>query len=268
MPSTKPGPGAPKCLVPRCRARARVDLCDTHKAVVREMRALRGEFDLIDADPVRHHLGLLHRRGRGWVAIAREARMGRPTLMRIVQGQPEITREQAMRIVAIPAAWQRSYLIVPSVGGRRRLDALAWQGWPKYDIAAGIGVHVDTLNSITTSDNMRARVGADLAEFYDAHADTPGPSSLARARARNRGAIPAAAWTDSSIDDPDAQPIGMRPTTVNGNARRVHVDDIVHLVRLRLTFAEIAEKMGIAESTVRDAWSAAQHQSQEQEGVA
>ena len=96
---------------------------------------------------------------------------------------------------------------VPHLGATRRLHALMRIGWP-HTALAGTYNEEQLLQRISRSRGQRikARNYRWMAALFDRYALTPGPSNSARIRAEKRGLAPPLAWSDDTIDDPNAQP--------------------------------------------------------------
>ncbi len=93
-------------------------------------------------------------------------------------------------------------------GTTRRAQAIARAGWPIRHVAAETGLSPDAIRVIT-----RGEAGAVRASTYDAFvaayrnlAEMEGPSATTRSRAAAKGWLDHWAWTDETIDDPDALP--------------------------------------------------------------
>lgn len=183
-------------------------LCYDHYNKQARIRRANGDADKIPTDAVRAHIQLLRWRGWTWAQIAAAGKTSTPTLNRVAAGElATMRRDKTARILAIPATWQHTRTAVPTVGTRRRLSALAWQGWSRPAVARELGMSPWTLGA--RNRHIHAFVAAAVAEFYDRHAHLPGPSPAYARKARTLGAIPAAAWDDDAIDDPRRRPIGV-----------------------------------------------------------
>ena len=102
----------------------------------------------------------------------------------------------------------RSYT-VPSLGARRRIQALRAVGWSRERIAREAGWATSgSLRYVTRSDTMTRATHDRIAEVYErlCMQTPPDPQGAARARtwATRLGLAPPLAWDD--IDDPDATP--------------------------------------------------------------
>lgn len=173
----------------------------------------RWESSRIPADGVAAHLRALIRAGRSRTWIARATGVPEATIHRLLAGQSTITRHNAYRLLALTRADRpRGKTWVPATGTKRRLEALACQGWSQVDIARLAGLNANTLSRVVrdsprqvaaaTADAV-ARVYLQLARLCR----TDRTGRWVQARARRRGYLPPAAWTPWTIDDPKARPL-------------------------------------------------------------
>jgi len=133
------------------------------------------------------------------------------------------------------------------VGTRRRLQALAWNGWTLEAISERTGVPMMSLSNARTGARRLVSVATRnaVADVYEQlqNQHQQGGSGRAAFIARKRGWAPPAAWDDDTIDDPGAQPEGLvqrgRRTT-----DPLIVEDIADLHRVGYTDREIATRLG------------------------
>ena len=200
------------CSLPRCNQGPvhSWGLCQRHAYKQWRLKVQRGEYQRVDTELVRYHLDALRRRGWTYPLIGNKVRLSERTLAKIVTGDiTEVRADKATAILGIPLTWQATALSVPSDGTRRRLSALAWQGWSAREICRQTGMSTYTLYNVMKRDRLEARTAVTIAEFYTAHVHQPGPDRSYALEARTKGAIPAAAW-DGDLDDPDLRPQGLR----------------------------------------------------------
>lgn len=174
-------------------------------------------------------LGRIHRRSaEAWAEVDRLLAAGwTDTAIATAAGLPVRTISGGLRqrTQGIPHAWSRLVAeailthtptppsgMVSALGARRRLQALAVAGWSLPDLSPHIGLHWQTLTQIRAGNTTRItpRVASLITATYAALEMAQGPSPKTRANARRYGWAPALAWDDESIDDPDAQPSGIR----------------------------------------------------------
>lgn len=249
----------PCCSVPRHA----LGLCRIHYSREYRLRLLRGEFERVEIEPVVRHLDLLRSRGYSWEGIDRAAGIAQDTLLKIRMGELlTIHAIRARRILAIEQTWQRTMVPVPSIGTKRRLAALYWQGWTTKDIGPEIGISWHTIAK--AKDSLYARNAAAVDDFYRVYAYTSGPNRTWAKTARRRGAIPAAAWDDDVIDDPDARPQLGESEPSRGGLRRIYLDEVEHLRGFGMSDDEIAERLDVEVHSIRDA----ERRQRRQRGVA
>lgn len=113
------------------------------------------------------------------------------------------------------------YRRVSAVGTRRRIEALAWVGWSGQQLAAELGVSRTAVAAHRHRDVVLVSTARAVRDLYQAWGLREGPSPKARATARRRGYVPAAAWDDDDLDD-----LRGRPHLSQGAARAEVVDDV------------------------------------------
>lgn len=227
--------------------------------------------DQIDAAPVREHVGRLLAGGMTVTQIQNLSGVNR-TAIRVLLGDFP-GRKPSVQVRALTASrLLRTRLdrgssidgLVPAAGTRRRLRALYAIGYTQRDIASRLGGGPTArVVQAARAEVVRAATAAAVERLYRELADTPGPSSRAREHARNRGWLPPIWWDDDIIDDPLAEPEGIReyrPTSVqrsvDGHRTRITeyelIDDVtlprpvrVELMTSRgLSIEEIADRIG------------------------
>lgn len=129
-----------------------------------------------------------------------------------------------------------------AVGARRRLEALAAIGHPPTDLAELLNLERGAFAFWHLE--VPPYKYAELARLFSRLELTPGPSKQARTHAAAHGWAPPLAWDEDTIDDPDAEPQGVRP----GYRRQVppdFVDMVLESRDLGHYDEQIAEAMGI-----------------------
>lgn len=185
--------------------------CASHDGKLRYLRSQRGVTGPVDATQVRAHLHALRARGWSWSAIADAGRTSTRLAIRVADGDmATVPRRTAATILAVPITWRPSRLPVPVEGTRRRLQALAWMGWPVRTVSGRIGRGSRVLTLTMSQPRIAAALAAAVAEVYEQLADTTGPSEHTRRRAHRLGFAPPAAWDDLDIDDPATDAHGIR----------------------------------------------------------
>lgn len=94
---------------------------------------------------------------------------------------------------------------IPSIGTRRRIEALQWMGYTLQHIADEAGWKSEqAVFRLTTRDWLESRTADRISDVYERLCMTIGPSIRARSRACTKGYLPPLAWTN--IDDPNERP--------------------------------------------------------------
>lgn len=174
------------------------------------------------AEPVRAHVRALQAAGVPWRQVATAAGVSQATVNRLLFAKPatgRIRTEAAEQIMAVTASLETisGHVPIDATGTRRRLQALAANGWSGAKIAAYLGIDRTGATRMFTAERVAARKALAVAELYDRLWDQAPPerdrfdraaSTQARAVAVARGWPPPLAWDDDTIDDPDARPHG------------------------------------------------------------
>ncbi|MEW2393125.1 hypothetical protein AB0933_32670 [Streptomyces venezuelae] len=208
--------------------------------------------------------------------------LSRNTFYRLLRGLP-VTRDSEQRVLSVPAPRPAAQMValfdVPSVCTQRRLQALAWQGWPPEVLEGRLGVHAGWIvrcyrrKAVTAA--TRTRVAGLYDEFWNVLPEDVGVDA-GRARAVRDAAIEAGfcgplAWDDDTIDDPDALPQtdAMAPLVSEGGnlvdrwlmgesvvlAPRDKVAALLHLYEWSvLPPAQIAARLEMSESAAEQIW--------------
>jgi hypothetical protein len=139
---------------------------------------------------------------------------------------------------------------VPSVGLRRRVQALACLGWDMYAIARELDAYPDKVRQWTLHPTVYRTTHEQLAAVYDRLSmrlpptDTPEQKAnvaKTRNRAARNGWLPPLAWDDETLDDPDARPARSRDERRRTDLDPVVVERVLAGERLPMTPAERAE---------------------------
>lgn len=230
-------------LADRCRC----DACAAASSAYSHQRKVAigaGRRGMIPTRAIHTHIERLTAAGMSVTEIERAAGLGSGSLSASIRrGATHVRRATANRILALTPDPGAGSSLVPAAGTHRRLQALATLGWPVSWVLAHAGVYVDL--SGERRGRVRYATAAAVSRSYDTLWNTPPPTNTpARARAvtatrkratRHRWPGPLA-WDDDTIDDPHATP-APRP---RGTSRRVHVDDIEHLVDMGMHLDAVA----------------------------
>ena len=100
---------------------------------------------------------------------------------------------------------------IGATGARRRLQALAFIGYSLKDVAVASGLSYTTVGSVREERTgiVRVAIHNRILAAYRELQKQPGSSIVARQNAFKRGWVSPLAWEDHTIDDPEAQPIGL-----------------------------------------------------------
>lgn len=220
----KPG----ECRRKACTRRIdRAGLCPQHYRTSTE----RG---YVDPTPTRQHIYALNESGMSYRAIAAEAAMTAQGIYYLLHGSTTIQKATAQRILRIPIGGDG---LVPCLGARRRIQALAVMGWPQKEIAARIGETHKHLSQFIQRERITADKARRIAAVYDQLSMTQGPSQQCRERAKAAGWLPPLAWDD--IDDPDETP------DLGHDGWVSFMDRYTELRDMGLSHTQIAPRMGI-----------------------
>lgn len=164
------------------------------------------------ATTVRPHVDALRALGWTWEQIAAAANLSAYVAYNVRSGRSRWVRaESVAALLAVPLVPVDSHRGVDSCGIRRRVQALAWMGWPAGEIARRAGTTRASLATLTLPTRRPSRaLHRRVAAVYEQLCTVPGPSRIAAGRARGLGFAPPLAWDEDTIDDPAARPAGVR----------------------------------------------------------
>jgi hypothetical protein len=198
----------------------------------------------VDAAPVRAHIRWLQGAGIGIQRIIDLSKIGEGTIGAIMYGPTKHTREAAA--VAILAIRPGMDTLAPgaridAVGTRRRLQALAAIGWPSSVIGERIDRSRSHVTGLRVANNVTVRVAQEVARLYQrmyyvrpqpVSSEERGAVASTLTWASRAGWAPPSAWTEATIDDPNARPRlaevsllrdGLTPHTERGTVDMVAV---------------------------------------------
>lgn len=209
---------------PQCGRRPqRRGMCAAHYEQWRTRQHAYGRFEsvYVDSGPARAHVEALRAAGVSVRQVAVLAGVSRTRIVVLVNGIPhlgrgpskQVRRDLAEKVLAIlvpTAALHRSMrgnASVPSVGTVRRLQALVAGGWTQALIAGELGIAPSDVGRLCREGvRVSAKTAQRVEDLHRRWEMMPGPSDRARARAARLGWVPALAWEEDRIDDPDARP--------------------------------------------------------------
>lgn len=260
-----------KYVVDRCR-------CEPCKAANRQAENDRyrqqayGRWQpYVDARPVRAHVRMLMDYGMGWKRIAAMAGVSRGSVEKLLYGSAHrdmapskrVRPETAAKLLAIRPEGDRlgGAVSVDSTGTHRRLQALVAAGWPQAQLADRLGVERGNFWTSMQSAKVLASTERAVRRLYDdlwrADPREHGVDNQGYSRARNyafsHGWAPVGAWDDDTIDDPTAQPqMGVERPLKRDELAEIRRAEVEHFDLLGLSEHEIAERLGMAYTTVRN----------------
>ena len=229
----------------------------------------------VDAGPARAHARSLMDFGIGWRRVADAAGVQHSTMTRLLYGDrsgrgpsKRIRAESAEKILGVTASLDLIGETTPvdGTGTRRRIQALMAIGWSMGRLAPYLGMDATNVGRMVRGPRVRASKALMVREVYDRLWDVPPPEqdwrekisvSATRRRARERGWAPPLAWDDDTIDDPDAEPIGVgyRPLS---KGKLPEPADVLHLVQGGVSVEMIAARYGVSVHAVKHRMSLVQ----------
>ena len=255
-------------VIDKCRCRPCRDATRAYERA-RERQRIYGHPAYIPADPARAHVRALQARGMGWKRVARAAGLDSSVLWKLLYGDPSRNMAPSKRIrphteAAILAVTLNlgGAISTPSVGTRRRLQALVAIGWSQSKLAAHLGMGPGNFGRVihgNTTPNVTIATARAVTALYDQLWDQPPPHTahrdhIAYTRAINHATafdwpVPMA-WDEDDLDDPDAQPDRGQTEASLGRPSTYHVDDIEWLADEGLTVDGIAARLGVGPGAI------------------
>lgn len=242
---SRPPCGCRKCIDAHSRA------CRT-----RELAHLQGTPPRVPTGPITQHVHALTRRGLSCAQIAIAAGVSKSSVANAKNARnPTFNRTVADKILAVRPRIVRDTDRVPATGTRRRIQALYAIGHGSKAISEltsmspySIQIIANRPHEIVTAGTYKA-----IRKAYRALAVQPGVSARAKASARSNSWAPPAAWGDD-IDDPAATPEADTPESglSRDELAAVRRAEIEHLEQFNLSEHEIADRLGMAYTTVRN----------------
>lgn len=234
-----------RCRCQECRDGAR------RRSKQYRLDKVRGVERLVDAQPLRDHVDTLRESGMSFRAIALGCGWASRNALADALSRDRVRPETLQRVLAVqPLSDRRGDRYVDATGSRRRLQALAYLGYPTRAIAVALGrldpqTYQYVINGRTRT--IRARTADDIRRLYDQWWDQPGPSGRTRTHARRMGYVPPMAWDDDDIDDPAARPDRWK----RGRRDYLVPEDIAELLEMGETVIAIAARFQVTPDTVR-----------------
>lgn len=204
---------------------------------------------------VAEHIQHLMDAGVSQYSIARTAGVSWYTLNRIRHGERDkvlavtakkILEVRPQRITDIPEC-----ALVDPTGLMRRLRALTAIGYTANHLSRELGMSAtQVLRYLQGVESVRFESDKAVKELFDRLQMSPLPRGRSTSRAMNdaarNGWVPPLAWDENSIDDPAAEPFGVRVELVK-LPRAERVEDYHEMRSWGLSDARIAERLGVGE---------------------
>jgi len=242
----------------------RCDICriaTAKRTKVWRLQRLRGVEHLVNADPLRDHVAALMAGGMSFKAIAISAGWSSRNGLADAITRKRVKPRTLARVLAVRLDSDNTRdAYVDATGSRRRLQALAVNGWSSYFLARQLGhSQPATIQDIGNGDTptIRLRTKDAIRVMYDELWDQPGPSPRTANIAKAKGWLPALAWDDDLIDRPEHEADDVRRpvrTTWSG----VTMEDIEEARQQGYESAEqIGWRLGVSRDTVQQILSRA-----------
>lgn len=170
----------------------------------------------VDASRARAHVQALVASGVTMRSIMCQAGVTRSTVRRLLGRDPSRRPIRRLRPEAEAAFLQvtsdlGAHALVPALGTRRRAHALLAIGWSLTSQAQMLGYLPSAYRRMLRQTRLQRRTTQSVASLFDQLWDRPAAGEQGKRMRRwaaQRGYAPAMAWDD--IDDPDAEPQGVR----------------------------------------------------------
>jgi hypothetical protein len=214
----------------------------------------QGKTRVVDTAEVSEHLHrLVKQHNCSLEGIAAASGVGEMTISRLHRGLLKtIRRSNAEALLAVTPDKVRpnGEVLVPNIGGRRRIQALMAIGWRHKDLTPLLGL--PSANIVYQDGQWFTKRKHDaIKRVYDQLWNKPGPGgALVIKRAEKAGYSPPLAWDDETIDDPAAVPnlgakvsnIGM---TAPGTVRKTDavIEDVEFLLEEGLDWDAITTRL-------------------------
>lgn len=230
--------------------------------------AAYGKARLVDAGPAREHVRTLMAANMGLKTVAARSGVSHGALSKLIYGAPlpdgtrrppsaRIRNQSAEALMALrpDVTVLADGAVVDATGARRRLQALAVNGWSVQQVSQHSGIDRQALDKVMRQSTTSARTARAVRKAYDqlwnqqpteaTHHEKCAVSAT-RNRAKAAGWAPPMTWDDETIDDPTATAV---PDAAPGR-RGADLDEWKHLVRLGETPVRAAERIGVTLNTV------------------
>lgn len=204
---------------------------------------------LVDSTRTELHIAYLRAHGMGYRRIAEESGVAVTVIARLIN----LDRSRPADRVRIET--QEAILklrptsrLVPGLIAARKLQALVAIGWTQAELAHRLDLSPSNMKPIITGSRpIYTSTDKKVDQLFRQLQNTPGRSDLARDRAKRLKWLPPLAWDD--IDDPSERP-QHEHIRKESRAYKIHPEDLLELIRLGWTPAEIAKRYKMKVSSV------------------
>jgi len=221
-----------------------------------------GIVKLVDAQPLKDHVAMLMASGMSFRAIALTAGYTSRNALADSMTRRRVRPATLARILAVnPKRDNRRDAYIDATGSRRRLQALAVNGYSSRYLAARLGhKHAATIQHITSgkTPTIRYRTMDAIRDMYEELWDRPGGNERSASIAKAKGWLPALAWDDDLIDRPEHEADDVRRRTLPGHGSGVTMEDIEEAREQGYGTAEqIGWRLGVSRDAVQQILSRA-----------
>jgi hypothetical protein len=217
---------------PGCRC-TKCTLAHNRAQKGRALAHLAGQPPLYPAEPLVAHIKELASSGMSHALIARRANVAAATISYLTRGLTKsCQRDKALRILAVKPNDFDELAERPSLGSRRRVQALYAIGHNPITIAAAAELDDSTVSHLANGrhDTTDGRTAAAIRQAYQRLASTPGTSRKAKHRAGSLGWRDPQWWEDyGRIDDPNFDPDKADAAIGFRERAKLRREEIIHL---------------------------------------
>lgn len=250
-----PDHGTRARYVRNCRCEA---CCSANGRYCKEYRTQAhrtGRGRRVDAGPVTARIRHWEAGGYSHTQIAAAAGVSRRVIDSYAKAEfSKINPASACKILAarLDATNIPDYQPIDATGTVRRLRALLVLGHRLKDIAEATDHAPAVLSKILNGHTDRVRKGtaSSISGLYEKWRHLPGPCVRTRSRAEREGWHGPLAW--DNIDDPTETALPPVRATNKQERAAQRAAEVLHLARSGVPFAEIAERLGVRPTYVRD----------------
>lgn len=209
-----------------------------------DLQYARGHRRLMPARAVTAHIHKLQAQGVTMRQIAKAAGVPAGYVAHLSIDRYDRTNAVRGRAVLQVTARRAQHVpgaMMPTVGARRRIQALMALGWNHAAMHDASGVWTSVILS-QPGTKITWESHTAIAAMFDRLSMTPGPSWRTALRAKQRGYAPPLAWDEETIDDPHAKPDTGATITDTWAVRWENFED---LIDKGLTPELAAERAGV-----------------------